>query len=326
VLGRHRDDDERRGWLSGLEEPEGAEHPTLGGLRIGKRLPERRPEEPYNERLEWDQDGQYFHYLTKWMYALDLVGRSTREPRFGRWARELAETAHRAFTHRPRGAPGLRMAWKMSTDLSRRLVPSMGQHDPLDGFITCVQLDASAALFGGAPAGPSLLQAAADFSGMLEGLEIHTADPLGLGGLLADAARVAQLLAQPAFADGSLLERLLGAALDGLSVFTQQREWRQPASLRLGFRELGLAIGLSAIPLIDRIVGEHASGVGRRVKVRDALAGRQEYAGLGAALTSFWLLPDSQRTRTWLEHRDINEVMLATSLLPEGYLILPALE
>ena len=28
----------------------------------------------------------------------------------------------------------------MSTDLTRPLVPSMGQHDPLDGFVTCNEL------------------------------------------------------------------------------------------------------------------------------------------------------------------------------------------
>jgi hypothetical protein len=27
----------------------------------------------------------------------------------------------------------------------------------------------------------------------------------------------------------------------------------------------------------------------------------------------------------WSEHRDINEVMLATSLVPEGFLVLPSL-
>ncbi|MEM2352169.1 MAG: hypothetical protein QXT26_07155, partial [Thermoproteota archaeon] len=40
-LGRHREDDSRRGWISGLSEEEGWRHPTLGGLRIGKPLPER---------------------------------------------------------------------------------------------------------------------------------------------------------------------------------------------------------------------------------------------------------------------------------------------
>src|SRR5512140_3193640 len=41
VLGRHRADDRRRGWISGLGEDGGARHPTQGGLRIGKPLPER---------------------------------------------------------------------------------------------------------------------------------------------------------------------------------------------------------------------------------------------------------------------------------------------
>jgi hypothetical protein len=42
----------------------------VGGLRIGKPLKERGANEPIDESLEWDRDGQYFHYLTKWMHAL----------------------------------------------------------------------------------------------------------------------------------------------------------------------------------------------------------------------------------------------------------------
>ena len=64
TLGRHREDDSRTGWISGLPEEEGEAHPTRGGLRIGKPLPERRLGEPFDERLEWDRDGQYYHYLT----------------------------------------------------------------------------------------------------------------------------------------------------------------------------------------------------------------------------------------------------------------------
>ena len=93
------------GWISGLGEREGEDHPTQGGLRIGKRLPERRPGDPFDEQLEWDRDGQYFHYLTRWMHALDLVARSTREPRFNVWARELAaEGARRLHATRRRAA------------------------------------------------------------------------------------------------------------------------------------------------------------------------------------------------------------------------------
>lgn len=59
VLGRHRADDPRSGWLSGLGAVEGARHPTRGGLRIGKPFPEREADEPMDERLEWERDGQY---------------------------------------------------------------------------------------------------------------------------------------------------------------------------------------------------------------------------------------------------------------------------
>jgi hypothetical protein len=48
TLGRHRPDDARQGWLSGLDERAGADHPTSGGLRIGKELPERGPGEPFD--------------------------------------------------------------------------------------------------------------------------------------------------------------------------------------------------------------------------------------------------------------------------------------
>ena len=75
LLGRHRDDDSRTGWISGLEDKEGKKHPTKGGLRIGKKMNERSPSDPFDENLEWDRDGQYYHYLTKWMHALHRVSR-----------------------------------------------------------------------------------------------------------------------------------------------------------------------------------------------------------------------------------------------------------
>ncbi|WNG23669.1 hypothetical protein F0U62_06215 [Cystobacter fuscus] len=308
VLGRHRADDARVGWLSGLSEREGEAHPTRGGLRIGKSLPERQPDEPPDDELEWDRDGQYFHYLTKWMHALDQVSRATGDPRFNHWARELAEVAHAAFTHGPPGR--CRMVWKMSTDLSRPLVSSMGQHDPLDGLITCVQLEATSALFPGAAVGPVPRRAIEDFATLLRVTEVRTVDPLGLGGLLSDAGRVAQLGASEAFQDGALLESLLAAALEGLSLYSLSGEGSQPASRRLAFRELGLAIGLSSIGLIQPAVGERP------------LQRLRNFAALGSELVSFWLAPEHRAVRSWTEHRDINEVMLATSLIPEGFLVL----
>ena len=109
VLGRHRADDMRTGWISGLAEREGESHPTRGGLRIGKPLPERGPGEPFDQGLEWERDGQYLHYLTKWMHALDQVSAATGDPRFNLWARELAEAAHAAFVRAVGGRAGRRM-------------------------------------------------------------------------------------------------------------------------------------------------------------------------------------------------------------------------
>src|SRR4029453_15676131 len=46
VLGRHRGDDHRTGWISGLTDELAETPPTPPGLRIRKPLPERRADEP----------------------------------------------------------------------------------------------------------------------------------------------------------------------------------------------------------------------------------------------------------------------------------------
>jgi len=46
TLGRNRSDDPRTGWISGINEEEGRRHPTKGGLRIGKEMNDRSPDEP----------------------------------------------------------------------------------------------------------------------------------------------------------------------------------------------------------------------------------------------------------------------------------------
>jgi hypothetical protein len=323
VLGRYRADDPRTGWISGLGEREGESHPTRGGLRIGKKLPERGPGEPFDKALEWDRDGQYFHYLTKWMHALDQVSASTRDPRFNLWARELAEVAHASFASGARGPGGRRMVWKMSTDLSRPLVPSMGQHDPLDGLITCAQLETTALLLSSTSHGPTLKHAVADFATMIEAFDIRTEDPLGLGGLLSDACRVAQLMARGAFEDGTLLELLLAVAQEGLLRYSQHGDWHMPASRRLAFRELGLAIGLAGIDLLRKDTEDDPRSVLAKPELRARIQNLVPHVTLRSAIVFFWFDAEHQQPRTWSEHRDINEVMLATSLVPEGFLIMP---
>lgn len=320
VLGRHRDDDPRSGWISGLDEVEGERHPTRGGLRIGKPQPERGPREPYDERSEWDRDGQYFHYLTRWMHALDQVARSTRAAAFNTWARELSLAAFDAFTYQP--APRIeprRMAWKMSIDLARILVPSMGQHDPLEGYISNLQLQSTATALRLPAVAPGLADETRQYATMLKRTELTTTDPLGLGGLLSDAWRLQQLIQQGAVSDSQLLDRLLQAALQGLQHYTRGNDLEQPAEYRLAFRELGLAIGLHALERMQRAAGKESGAVSaprRRALLQELL----RYLPLRDAIESFWRDPEHQRGMSWLEHEDINAVMLATSLVPGGFL------
>ena len=317
ALGRHRADDPRQGRLGTAT----ADHPTRGGLRIGKPLPERGPEDPLDPQLEWDRDGQYFHYLTKWMHALDLTTRVTGRPVYNRWARELIETAHGAFTYEVAG--GLqRMHWKLSIDLSRPLVPSMGQHAPLDGYVTAAQLRATAqALEDGG--GPRLAGEMASFQAMIDPRGLATDDPLGLGGLLTDAFRLEQLMRRGFRDEHDLLQRIPELSLVGLQGYASGNELERPASRRLAYRELGLAIGLHAVELMADAVERGEFGGNERARERLQALGR--YVPLAAALEGFWLLDEHRRQRTWAEHRDINEVMLATSLAPQGFLVLPPL-
>ncbi|UCE77828.1 MAG: hypothetical protein JSU62_02180 [Gammaproteobacteria bacterium] len=322
-LGRHRADDRRRGWISGLGEHEGEAHPTRGGLRIGKELPERGVREPFDERLEWERDGQYFHYLTKWMQALDQVTRATGQSQFNRWARELADSAYRAFSYRPFAAAGpRRMYWKMSIDLSRPLVSSMGQHDALDGYITALQLAATATGLPDPVTDPDLDAATRGFAGMIKGGDWASADPLGIGGLLMDAYRVQQLMQHGAVTDQRLLERLLKASLTGLQVYANSREMELPAGHRLAFRELGLAIGLQAVERMWQTLQRGPASISSRSAIRTLLQALMQFVPLAEGLVTFWRDPAHQDTPSWAEHRDINEVMLATALAPDGCLTL----
>ena len=323
TLGRQRPDHTTSGWISGLSDSEGEAHPTRGGLRIGKQYPEREPHEPFDDRLEWDRDGQYFHYLTQWMHALDQATRVTGQPMFNLWARELAATACSAFTYLPPGdGTSRRMYWKMSIDLSRPQVPTMGQHDPLDGYITCLQLHATAAGLGESTGGPDLQSPIREFKAMVEGGVWATADPLGIGGLLIDAYRLQQLMQSGRAANDGLLDSLLLAAQTGLDDFTAGNELHEGADRRLPFRELGLGIGLYAARSMWEAVRGESSPVPAETSVVSRLEALMVHAPLAEHIECFWHKPEHRAARTWLEHRDINEVMLATSLAPEGFILL----
>ncbi|KIG13106.1 hypothetical protein DB30_00571 [Enhygromyxa salina] len=313
-LGYYREDDLHRGPLSALAVRDAEQQPTVGGLRIED--PQRDPE----------RDGQCFHDLTKWMHALNQMGTQTGDPIYHRWARELACTAHSAFI---RDAAAGRMFCKMSVDLERPLVmamsPSIAQHDPLDALITYCQLQSSPS--GG---GPDLRAEIHDAAALCVGASWAIDDALGIGDLLIHAGRVAQLVGADAVcaldaidaADlldvidaiqpGCLLEELLESARAGLCKFADSNALAQPPERRTAFGELELAIGLAALPVVAR---SRPTGRGNPTPGLDRLA---PYQSLHSEIVGFWRGVRSRR-RDPVSH-EIEAVMLATALVPDGFM------
>ncbi len=321
TLGRYHTDDPRTGWISGLDEREGEIHPTVGGLRIGKELNERGPRDTYDELLEWERDGQYYHYLTKWMHALNRVSRTTGDGACIRWALELARSAHAAFAFAPVSGGSKKMYWKMSIDLTRPLVPHMGQHDPLDGLVTYSELQATASGETGPAALPDLRVEIAEMAEICRGRNWTTDDPLGIGGLLTDAARIAQLTTSAAFGHTDLLASVVDAALFGLETFVEGNSLKLPAGYRLAFRELGLSIGLKGAGKLLKCVQERPDLFGRNGSLQRQVETIAAYMPLSEKIDRFWTDDANRESDSWAEHREINMVTLATSLAPGEFLM-----
>ena len=322
VLGRYRHDDVRHGWISGLDEETGRLHPTVTGLRIGKPLKERQNAEPFDERLEWDRDGQYFHYLTKWMHALCQTAIVANNSEYARWAGELASAAFQKFTctsnsgdHGPIG-----IYWKMSTDLSRPLVFAMGLHDVLDGFITFREVKSAMADLSVATEMSKITTAIASLSPLCQHRNWTTDDPLGLGGLLFDAWRLCQLLDPNSHADVDLLKALLDSCSYGLISFVRAGHLASPLTNRLAFRELGLAIGLKAVSAIAHVIEESRSHFQNRGDLSRSINLLQRHVSIGDEIISAWQAHAEHQAKSWRAHQDINEVMLATALIPNTFL------
>jgi hypothetical protein len=317
MLGRYRDDDKRSGWISGLDERAGGRHPTAGGLRIGKPLRERSINEAFDEMLEWDRDGQYFHYLTKWIHALCQAAFATNNFEYALWAVELGEAAFKGFAQRYGSGRVVGVYWKMSTDLSRPLVPATGLHDALDGLITFREAQRALAKSPTKHREADLIIAIESLSVLCQHGEWTTTDPLGLGGLLFDAGRLCQLIGDEHHTDVRLLESILEACRNGLEGILASRYLNRPIAHRLAFRELGLAIGLQALPLVTDAVKKGRVPLRNRNALVDRLL---PYESLSEDIISVWLPRAQSPDEIWQAHQDINDVMLATALVADMFL------
>ncbi len=319
VLGKYRSGSRKIGWISGLDQDEGENHPTIGGLRIGKEIDERKYNEPFNESLEWDRDGQYYHYLIKWMHALNKISTVTGNNKYIKWSLELAKTAQAHFTYFPNHNSKKRMYWKMSIDLKRPLVPSMGQHDPIEGFITYNEIQKGLEKFGMIRSPEmSLIHEIDDMEDICRGMGLITDDPLGLGGLLSDATILSQLILKGGYDYLKLLKTILDSSIIGLQSYTADNPMELPAEYRLAFRELGLSIGLKGIGIITEMIEDNK--LSSRNSIKNRLNALKQHIDLGNTIENFWLDEKNRQTRNWKEHMNINTVMLATSLAPQGFL------
>jgi len=272
VLGKSRTGE----WLSG--DPN---RPTLKGLRIGKPLDERKPNEPYDPDLEWERDGQYYHYATKFAWALQILAETepseTESTKYISLATDLMLGVNNGFIRVDDGTP--KMYWKMDVKLSRPVVPSQGQHDPIDGYITCLNL--------GIP--QTSLQ---NLKKMAFSSDLVTVDLLGIGGLLMDCARTKQT-------DPQLFQKIQQATERSLDLFLHMKAQKQmnlPATQRLCFREMGLSIGAAM------------------AKSR-GVAFSTDFGSLETAINEFWKVPGNRKNTTYKQHEDINDVMRACSLI-----------
>jgi hypothetical protein len=212
------------------------------------------------------------------------------------------------------------MYWKMSIDLSRPQVSSMGQHDPLDGLITYQQLQATAQGFPESPAELSLKTEICELAAMCAGESWATQDSLGIGGLLTDAYRLVQLIDSHHQHETSRLASLLHDIEISLHAFASNNQLGQAAEYRLAFRELGLTIGLHAMRRMQKIIEQHPKNFTNAEQLTSTLNNLSRFNRIDEFIERFWLEPEHRFVNSWLEHADINNVMLATSLAPDGYL------
>lgn len=110
ILGRTRNGESRLPEATDLK-------PLDGGLRIGE-VDEFGP----------DGDGQYHHYLTLWMFALNRLCLASKEPKYN----ELAKAIHPRFVIQRGGQDT--MVWKISTDMQQPLARSKGHLDDITGL------------------------------------------------------------------------------------------------------------------------------------------------------------------------------------------------
>ncbi|GAB1320125.1 hypothetical protein MFIFM68171_10335 [Madurella fahalii] len=228
VLGYTRDGTAR---LPGATDAE----PLGGGLRIGKHSAHGS-----------DCDGQYHHYLTLWMFALNRLALATGEKEYNQLAVQLAKAIHPHFVIRTGGQTMPRMVWKISTDMEDVLVPSEGHLDAATGFVVYRLLQRTAEHMHGPPG--TLSNEIADYRMLMSRADRLRAsrDPLDLG---------MGLWMCHFFRDEDWAVRLGSQSLEMAHTMLDGKRglMARDASHRLAFREFGTCLGLECYGADDNL-------------------------------------------------------------------------
>jgi len=70
------------------------------------------------------------------------------------------------------------------------------------------------------------------------------------------------------------------------------------------------------------LIGHTPRDFKMKLRLQSRAEDLQRYAPLCQVIETYWLAPANRQGESWAAHRDINTVMLATSLAPDGYLSL----
>jgi hypothetical protein len=211
---------------------------------LGRRRGIRIGEEP-------DRDGQYFHYLAMWLFALGRLGRA--RPEYRARAVDLARAIHPRFV-----IPGVGVQWKMLEDLSGPYPGfGLGALDAFHGLVVYRLLDARA-----------LTNEIAQMQTLVEQSypTLHVTQDLGLGMLL----WMAHFFPSEPWAStirGRSLRTLDAMWIDPPGYFC-----REPSlpHVKFAFTNYGVAIGLQA-------AGAHADRVARLHRYFETYRSGDEY-------------------------------------------------
>jgi len=176
---------------------------------------------------ESDRDGQYFHYLSMWLYALYVLGRI--KPEYRERGIALARDIHRPFV-----VPGRGVIWKMKEDLSGPYPGyGFGALDAFDGYVSYRLLDEE----GLAPE----IAEMKDIIDRTAGQLVITQD-LGLGMML----WMTQFFLEEKWAE---LQRLRSLAMLDRMWVDDGFFCREPylPEMRFAFTNYGVSVGLQAV-------------------------------------------------------------------------------